>query len=71
MAEQVKEDWGVWITQAKPRRGQTWPDSYWWQGPDHYGDCLLTKGQAEDIAADMQKQEPTWRYEARRYVRKP
>ena len=66
MAEQ--ERWGVWITQARPRKGQTQPDAYWWQGPDYYGDCLLTRREAEDVVADMQKREPTWSYEAKPYA---
>ena len=59
--------WGVWITQEKPRRGQQKPDAYWWQGPDYYGDCILTRGQAEDVARTMKADCPSWSYEVKLY----
>jgi hypothetical protein len=68
----TEERWGVWITQDKPRKGQTEPDSYWWQGPDYKGDCILTKEQAEVTARSLQDECPPWRYEAKLYdVRVP
>jgi hypothetical protein len=69
MATDSGERWGVWITQDKPRSGGL-PQSYWWQGPDYYGDCLLTtRAQAEAEAAAKRTQCPKWMYEARLYTR--
>ena len=62
-----EERWGVWITQDKPRRGQTKPDAYWWQGPEYKGPPLMTKPQAEATAHALQLDGPTWRYEAKMY----
>lgn len=65
-----QERWGVWITQDKPRRGRASPDAYWWQGPDYYGDCVMTREQAETTARRFQQESPSWRYEPRLYVPK-
>lgn len=71
MATSSDERWGIWITQDKPRRGQSKPDAYWWQGPDYYGDCIMTKAEAEAEARIMRAECPAWSYEARLYVPRP
>ena len=69
--EVPEERWGVWITQAEPRKGQTKPDSYWWQGPDYKGDHMVTKPQAEATARALQEACRPWTYVAKPYDKAP
>jgi hypothetical protein len=63
------ERWGVWITQGSTRKNGL-PTSYWWQGPNYYGDMVMTRLEAEAAAKAMQAKWPGWTYEARLYVQK-
>jgi hypothetical protein len=58
------EQWAIRITQVRDGRKL---GSYWWQGPEYRGDHIMTRSEAERMAAVLERDGRPWLYEARLY----